>query len=90
MAHFYIDCETSYNVGLLYTANYVDFDEQDWKQVNVDPPIFEAISDSVLLNIFDVSQKSYRIKFCKGAQVKSFRVVGKFRLTWDDSHVIKS
>ncbi|MXX20450.1 MAG: hypothetical protein F4Y82_04800 [Cenarchaeum sp. SB0665_bin_23] len=77
-------------MGLLYTTSYVDFDEGDWKQVSTDPPIFEALNNPVLLDIFDVSQKSYKIKFQKGARVKSFRVVGKFRLTWDDSDIIES
>lgn len=76
-----------YSVGLLYTTSYVDFDESDWRQITVNPPVFEAINNVVSLDIFDVSQKSYKIKFRKGAQVKSFRVVGKFRLTWDDSFV---
>lgn len=76
-----------YSVGLLYTTSYVDFDESDWRQIAVNPPVFEAINSVVSLDIFDVSQKSYKIKFRKGAQVKSFRVVGKFRLTWDDSFV---
>lgn len=75
-------------MGLLYTTSYVDFDEHDWKQVVVDPPQFEAVADSVSLEIFDVSQKSYKLKFKKGARIKSFRVVGKFRLTWDDAHLI--
>jgi len=76
-------------VGLLYTANYVDFDERDWRQVSVDPPEFEAVANFVTLDIFDVSQKSYKLKFAKGAKVRSFRVVGKFRLTWDDSHLLE-
>lgn len=75
-------------MGLLYTTSYVDFDEHDWKQVVGDPPQFEAVADSVSLEIFDVSQKSYKLKFKKGARIKSFRVVGKFRLTWDDSHLM--
>ena len=75
-------------VGLLYTANYVDFDERDWKMVSTNPPEFEAREDSVSLDIFDVSQKSYKITFRKGARIKSFRVVGKFRLTWDDSYLM--
>ena len=74
-------------MGLLYTTGYVDFDEHDWRQVAGDPPQFEAVADSVSLEIFDVSQKSYKLKFKKGARVKSFRVVGKFRLTWDDSYL---
>ena len=76
-------------MGLSYTANYVDFDEGDWRQVSVNPPEFEAIKNSVILDVFDVSQKSYKLKFAKGARVRSFRVVGKFRLTWDDEHLLE-
>ena len=76
-------------MGLLYTTNYVDFDEHDWRQVSVEPPEFEAIANFVTLDIFDVSQKSYKLKFSKGARVRSFRVVGKFRLTWDDSQLLE-
>ena len=75
-------------VGLLYTTNYVDFDENDWRQVSVDPPEFEAAANFVTLDIFDISQKTYKLKFAKGARVRSFRVVGKFRLTWDDAHLL--
>ena len=53
-------------MGLLYTTGYVDFDEHDWRQVTVNPPEFEAVSDSVSLEIFDVSQKSYKLRFRKG------------------------
>lgn len=66
----------------------MDFDDRDWKQIAGDPPEFEAISDYVILDIFDVSQKSYKLKFAKGAKIKSRRVVGKFRLTWDDSGLL--
>ena len=75
-------------MGLLYTTSYVDFDQSDWQQIRVDPPIFETKTDSVSLEIFDVTQKSYKLTFRKGAQVRSFRVVGKFRITWDDSYLL--
>lgn len=76
-------------MGLLYTANYIDFDEHDWRPVSVDPPEFEALTDFVTLDIFDVSQKSYKLKFAKGTKVRSLRVVGKFRITWDDSGLLE-
>ncbi len=76
-------------MGLLYTTNYIDFDDHDWRQVSVDPPEFEALTDFVVLDIFDVSQKSYKLKFAKGTKVRSLRVVGKFRITWDDSGLLE-
>lgn len=76
-------------MGLVYTSQYVDFDDQDWKQVVTNPPVFEAIRDSVSLEIPDVNQKLYKLKFKQGAKVKSFRVTGKFRLTWDDEYLLE-
>lgn len=72
-------------MGLVYTTGYVDFEEPDWNQVSVDPPEFEALADKVTLDVFDVSQKSYRLRFRKGARIKCLRMVGKYRLSWDDS-----
>lgn len=87
--HILIQQAHNIHVGLLYTTNYVDFDEHDWLQVSVNPPEFEARTDFVTLDIFDVTQKSYKIKFAKGTRVRSLRVVGKFRLTWEDSGLLE-
>jgi len=76
-------------MGLLYTSHYMDFDEEDWKQVANNPPEFEALRDGVSLEISDTAQKLYKLKFKKGAQIKSFRVVGKFRITWDDEYLVE-
>src|SRR3989338_9869997 len=40
------------------------------------------------LEIYDTSQNSYKLKFKKGGRLQLFRVVGKFRLTWDDKDLI--
>ena len=76
-------------MGLLYTSQYVDFDDSDWKQVVTNPPEFEARQDDVTLEISDITQKLYKLKFKKGAKIQSIRVVGKFRLRWDDDFLIE-
>jgi len=75
-------------MGLLYTKFYIDFEANEWKQVSTNPVIFETIVDGVSLEIYDTSQNSYKLKFRKGGRMQLFRVVGKFRLTWDDKDLI--
>ena len=66
----------------------MDFDEGEWKQVSNDPIVFQTIKDDVSLEIEDTSHKSYKLNFKKGGKLNMFRVVGKFRLTWDDEDII--
>ncbi|GKS67447.1 hypothetical protein YTPLAS73_09940 [Nitrosarchaeum sp.] len=75
-------------LGLLYTKFYIDFDSTEWKEVSSNPVIFETIADGVSLEIYDTSQNSYKLKFRKGGRIQLFRVVGKFRLTWDDNDLV--
>ena len=75
-------------MGLLYTKFYLDFEPTEWKQVSANPVIFETITDGISLEIYDTSQNSYKLKFRKGGRMQLFRVVGKFRLTWDDKDLI--
>jgi len=75
-------------LGLLYTKFYIDFDSTEWKEVSSNPVIFETIADGVSLEIYDTSQNSYKLKFRKGGRMQLFRVVGKFRLTWDDKDLV--
>ena len=75
-------------MGLLYTKFYLDFEPEEWVQVSTNPIIFEALDDNVILDIDDTSQNSYKLKFKKGGKIQMFRVVGKFRLTWDDEDVL--
>lgn len=75
-------------MGLLYTKFYLDFEPSDWKEISNNPVIFETITDDVSLEIYDTSQNSYKLKFRKGGKLQLFRVVGKFRLTWDDKDLI--
>lgn len=75
-------------MGLLYTKFYLDFEQSHWKEISHNPVIFEAIEDGVSLEIYDVSQNSYKLKFRKGGKLQLFKVVGKFRLTWADDDLI--
>jgi len=75
-------------MGLLYTKFYVDFDDQDWKQISNNPIVFQTIKDDVTLEINDTSQKSSKLSFKKGGKLNMFRVTGKFRLTWNEDDVL--
>lgn len=75
-------------MGLLYTKFYLDFDPNEWKEVSRNPVIFETISDNVSLEIYDTSQNLYNLKFRKGGKLQILKVVGKFRLTWDDNDLL--
>jgi len=74
-------------MGLLYTKFYLDLEPHEWKEISNNPVIFETIADNVSLEIYDTSQNSYKLKFKKGGKLQIFRVVGKFRLTWDDDDI---
>ena len=75
-------------MGLLYTKFYMDFNEDEWKQISNDPILFQTIKDHVTLEIEDTSRKSYKLHFKEGGKIKMLRVTGKFRLTWDDEDVL--
>lgn len=76
-------------MGLLYTKLYLDFEPDEWKQISSNPITYECLQDNVTVEILDPSQKSHRVQFKKGAKIKLLRVVGKFRITWDDEDSIK-
>lgn len=78
----------SLKMGLLYTKFYLDFEPNEWREISSNPVIFETIVDNVSLEIYDTSQNSYKLKFRKGGKLQLFKVVGKFRLTWDDKDLI--
>jgi hypothetical protein len=75
-------------MGLLYTKFYLDFESNHWKEVSRNPSIFEAIDNDVSLEVYDVSQNSYKLRFKKGGRLQIMKVVGKFRLTWAEDDVI--
>ncbi len=75
-------------MGLLYTKFYLDFNEEEWKQISNDPIVFQTIKEDVSLEIEGTSQKSYKLNFKKGGKFTIFRVTGRFRLTWDDEDVL--
>jgi len=73
-------------MGLLYTKLYMDFEENEWKQISNTPTTFEAL-DNTFLEILDTSQNSKQLQFKKGGKITILRVVGKFRLTWNDDDI---
>jgi hypothetical protein len=75
-------------MGLLYTKFYMDFEQEEWKQISNDPIVFQTIKDDVSLEIEDASHKLYKLHFKEGGKFNMFRVTGKFRLTWDDEDVL--
>ncbi len=75
-------------MGVLYTKFYLDFNEEEWKQISNDPIVFQTIKDDVSLEIDDTSHKSYKLNFKKGGKFEMFRVTGRFRLIWDDEDVL--
>lgn len=75
-------------MGLLYTKFYMDFDDEDWKQISNDPIIFETNKQGVNLEIEDTSHKLYHLRFKKGGRINTLRVTGKFRLTWNNDDII--
>ncbi len=75
-------------MGLLHTMRYLDFPTDSWKQVSVNPTIFEVISNGTVLEIYDVSLKVRKLTLRKGAKIKYMRSVGKYRLTWNDEDLI--
>lgn len=74
-------------MGLLYTKLYLNFEESSWKQTSNSPATFEAL-DNNLLEILDTSQNSKILQIKKGGKISIIRVVGKYRLTWNDDDVL--
>jgi len=75
-------------MGLLYTKFYLDFDDDQWKQISNNPVVFQTMKNDVILEIEDISHKSHRLHFKEGGKLNMFQVTGKFRLTWDDDDVV--
>ena len=75
-------------MGLLHTTRYLDFPTDFWKQISVNPTIFEVISGSAVLKIYDMSIKERKLVFKKGAKINYIRSVGKYRLTWNDEDLV--
>ena len=75
-------------MGLLYTKFYMDFDENEWKQISTNPIIFQTQKDDDSLDFEDTSHKSYKLILKNGAKFHMFRVTGKFRLTWNNDDIV--
>ena len=67
----------------MYTKLYLNFEENEWKQISNSPATFEALDD-ITIEILDTSQNSKLLNVKKGGKIAILRVVGKFRLTWND------
>ena len=75
-------------MGLLYTNRYLDFPTDSWKQISVNPTIFEVISNIAVLKIYDISIKERKLTFRKSAKIEFIRSVGKYRITWNDEDLV--
>ena len=75
-------------MGLIHTTRYLDFPTNSWKQLSVNPTIFEVISNNAVLVIYDTSHKEKKLTFRKGSKIKYIRSIGTYRLTWSDEDLI--
>ena len=75
-------------MGLIHTTRYLDFPTNSWKQISVNPTIFEVISNNAVLVIYDTSHKEKKLTFRKGSKLKYIRSIGTYRLTWSDEDLI--
>jgi len=75
-------------MGLIHTTRYLDFPTNSWKQISVNPTIFEVISNNAVLVIYDTSHKEKKLTFRKGSEIKYIRSIGTYRLTWSDEDLI--
>ncbi len=75
-------------MGLIHTTRYLDFPTNSWKQISVNPTIFEVISNNAVLVIYDTSHKEKKLTFRKGSKIKYIRSIGTYRLTWSDEDLI--
>ena len=75
-------------MGLIHTTRYLDFPTNSWKQISVNPTIFEVISNNAVLVIYDTSHKEKKLTFRKCSKIKYIRSIGTYRLTWSDEDQI--
>ena len=75
-------------MGLNHTVQYLDFSPEFWKIVSNNPTIFEAMDDSTVLHIRDISHRERKLVFKKGSRIEYIRSVGKYRLRWNDDDLL--
>ena len=75
-------------MGVLFTTQYFDMEENEWKTISNSPAIFECISDNTSIEIDDINHRNYKLKFRKGAKLTMTKVLGQHRLIWDDKDII--
>ena len=73
---------------LIHTVQYLDFSPEFWKIVSNNPTIFEAMDDSTVLHIRDISHRERKLVFKKGSRIEYIRSVGKYRLRWNDDDLL--
>ena len=73
------------------TTDIISFEPHEWKQVSLNPVIYEALKDEIILKFRDYEksddekmQISHRKIFNKGEQVEVSIVGTKFQLSFDD------
>ena len=78
----------------LETNEVISFDPPEWKQVSLNPAIFEAQKDDVILKVQDFKKSNdivhscYTVIFNKGEQVEVSIIGKKFRLSYDE-HIMR-
>jgi len=75
-------------MGILYTTQYFDLEENDWKTISNFPALFECMSDNSSIEINDINHENYKLKFRKGAKITMTKVLAQYRLVWDDKDLI--
>ena len=75
-------------MGLIHTVQYLDFSPEFWKIVSNNPTIFEAMDDSTVFHIRDISHRERKLVFKKGSRIEYIRSVGKYRLRWNDDDLL--
>jgi len=71
-------------MGILFTTQYFDLEENEWKTISNFPATFECISDNATIEIDDINHRNYKLKFQKGAKLTITKVLGQYRLVWDE------
>ena len=57
-------------MGLVHTTRYLDFPHDSWKQISVNPTVFETIIDNAVLEICNTSHKEQKLIFKKGGELE--------------------
>ena len=75
-------------MGSLFSIQYMDINENEWKQIARDPVMFQSLVDSAVIEITDVDNKIHKMTFRKGGILKFEKIEGKYRFYWDNTDLI--